>query len=221
MSPLDPPRPTDYVFQQIARTGRALGVDYTRNRAEAARWYRDQAGGLSWDPISHRATSMDAHRIMASDPSHLVGSINPTSIGRMYMFFYDPKHKLTLPYYDRFPLVFPFGMYDDGFIGMNMHYLSRPARAKLMDALYTVQNNRRHDDTTKLKISYGLLSSAAKYRWFVPTIHRYLAGHVRSRFLEIRPEYWDFALMLPTERFEKKSRSSVWRESAKIYNRGK
>ena len=25
--------------------------------------------------------------------------------GRMFMFFYDPKHKETLPYYDRFPLV--------------------------------------------------------------------------------------------------------------------
>ena len=25
-------------------------------------------------------------------------------IGSMQMFFYDPKHKETLPYYDRFPL---------------------------------------------------------------------------------------------------------------------
>ena len=24
--------------------------------------------------------------------------------GNMYMYFYDPKHKETLPYYDRFPL---------------------------------------------------------------------------------------------------------------------
>ncbi len=28
-------------------------------------------------------------------------------IGRLYMFLYDPKGKKELPYYDRFPLVFP------------------------------------------------------------------------------------------------------------------
>ena len=28
-------------------------------------------------------------------------------IGKMYFFIYDPKHKDTLPMYDRFPLVFP------------------------------------------------------------------------------------------------------------------
>ena len=26
-------------------------------------------------------------------------------MGDMYMFFYDPKHKETLPYYDTFPLI--------------------------------------------------------------------------------------------------------------------
>ena len=28
-----------------------------------------------------------------------------TVMGRMYMFFYDPKLRETLPYYDAFPLV--------------------------------------------------------------------------------------------------------------------
>ena len=26
-------------------------------------------------------------------------------VGHMYFFYYDPKHKEKLPYYDRFPLV--------------------------------------------------------------------------------------------------------------------
>ena len=30
-----------------------------------------------------------------------------TVIGKMFFFEYDPKHKATLPIYDRFPLVFP------------------------------------------------------------------------------------------------------------------
>ena len=39
--------------------------------------------------------------------------------GKMYVFFYDPKTKATLPYYDRFPLVFPFSRTEDGFIGLD------------------------------------------------------------------------------------------------------
>ena len=44
-------------------------------------------------------------------------------LGRMYMFYYDPKHKKTLKTYDRFPLIFPIKKESDGFIGMNFHYL--------------------------------------------------------------------------------------------------
>ena len=28
-------------------------------------------------------------------------------LGKMYMFFYDAKHKKTLPYWDRFPVMIP------------------------------------------------------------------------------------------------------------------
>ena len=44
--------------------------------------------------------------------------------GRLNMFFYSPKHKDKLPYYDRFPLVLPLERYRGGFMGINMHYLS-------------------------------------------------------------------------------------------------
>ena len=40
--------------------------------------------------------------------------------GNMYMFFYDPKTKDKLPYYDRFPLVFPFRKTENGFMGLNL-----------------------------------------------------------------------------------------------------
>ena len=35
--------------------------------------------------------------------------------GRLYMFQYDPKGADTLPYYDMFPLVFPFEIQSDFF----------------------------------------------------------------------------------------------------------
>ena len=34
--------------------------------------------------------------------------------GRLNMFFYDPKWKKKLPYYDTFPLVLPIEKYPDG-----------------------------------------------------------------------------------------------------------
>ena len=46
-----------------------------------------------------------------------------TAVGSMYMYFYDPKHKATLPYYDRFPLTIVVGEAPGGFYGLNLHYL--------------------------------------------------------------------------------------------------
>ena len=43
--------------------------------------------------------------------------------GRLNVFFYDPKFKATLPYYDRFPLVLPLKGTSNGFIGINFHFL--------------------------------------------------------------------------------------------------
>ena len=63
-------------------------------------------------------------------------------MGKMYMFFYDPKHKATLPYYDRFPLVIPIERYPDGFLGLNMHYLAPKLRLSLLEGLMKIRNNQ-------------------------------------------------------------------------------
>lgn len=41
---------------------------------------------------------------------------NRVGSGQMYMFYYDPKHKKTLPYYDRFPLIIMVGPAEGGFM---------------------------------------------------------------------------------------------------------
>jgi hypothetical protein len=135
--------------------------------------------------------------------------------GIMNLFGYDPKHKETLPYYDRFPLIFPFKRVKGGFLGINLHYLPLPLRAKLMDGLYSLANNRNYDEKTKLKISYDILNGASKYKYFKPCIKHYLTPHIRSRFVEIYSSEWDIALFLPTERFVGASKSSVYSDSRK------
>ena len=144
-----------------------------------------------------------------------VGTVLRTNIspGNMYMFYYDPKYKRTLPYYDMFPLVFPINRIDNGFLGLNMHYLPLPLRAKLMDALYTTTTNTKFDETTKLKVNYETLAKTQRMNYFKPCIKHYLMDHVRSKFILVLPSEWDIALFLPTARFEKASESQVWADS--------
>ena len=52
-----------------------------------------------------------------------IGEFLTPEIGKMYLFQYDAKHKKILPYWDRFPLIFPFDYAKDGFYGINLHYL--------------------------------------------------------------------------------------------------
>ena len=99
---------------------------------------------------------------------------------------------------------------------MNLHYLPPTLRARLMDALYDLSSNNRYDESTRLKLSYDILNSAAKFKFFKPTIKMYLNKHVRSRFLLIDSVEWDMALFLPTERFEKAGKSTVWADSRRM-----
>lgn len=194
---------TSYIFQQLANKGKAEGIDETIRQKDTRTWFRQAAQDVR---------TVNKNRMM-NDKVNIKPIINIKSIGKMYMFFYDPKHKVTLPYYDTFPLIFPLKFYDDGFLGINLHYLPPVLRAKLMDALYKTSNNQRYDETTKLKISYDILNSASKYKWFEPCVKRYLWDHVRSKYLNIEPRMWDAALFLPTERFKKATKQTVWKDS--------
>ena len=60
----------------------------------------------------------------------------------MYFFNYDPKHKETLPYYDRYPLVICVKLLPDGFHGLNLHYLPPMQRAGLLTKLEEVASNK-------------------------------------------------------------------------------
>jgi hypothetical protein len=82
-----------------------------------------------------------------------------------------------------------------------------------MDALYDVATNESFNETTKLKVSYSILKKASKFKFFEPTIHRYLYTHVQSRFLKVTADEWDTAIFLPLERFEKQSTQAVYAES--------
>jgi hypothetical protein len=136
--------------------------------------------------------------------------IDATSIGSMYTYVYDPKWKTVLPYYDTYPLVFVIGLYSNGFLGINLHYLPPRLRAELMDALHDIRSNDRYDATTKLQVSYQVLNTASKYRYFKPCVKRYLWSHVVSAYVLIPPDEWDLAVVIPTQKFQKATENTVW-----------
>lgn len=191
------------IFDEVLTKGVRAGQIPARTD-DARKWYRDTAQSYK---------RLDERQLMKSDTERLTNRI---MVGSMYMYYYDPKHKATLPYYDRFPLVFPYKKVPGGFMGINMHYLPLIYRAKLMDALYDVANNQRFDETTKLKMNYSVLNNAAKFKYFAPCVKHYLNDHVRSRFLYVYPSEWDISLFLPLERFQGASKQQVWADSKKL-----
>lgn len=206
------------VFDELLTKGVRSGQIPSRTQG-AREWYRNAARNYSTSirKGGTREGRTDFARInekkfISQEPSRLVTSLDP---GNMYMFMYDPKWKDTLPFYDKFPLIFPISVESDRFMGINLHYLPLQLRAKLMDALYETKTNNKYDESTKLKISYDILKGAARFKYFAPCIKQYLFKQMQSKFMYIYPSEWDICLFLPLERFEKASKTQVWSQTKK------
>ena len=194
------------LFDEILTKGVRAGQIPARENT-AREWYRDTA--RTFGRVNERS-------LMRGDASRLTSR---PMIGQMYMYYYDAKHKATLPYFDRFPLVFPYKIVKGGFMGINLHYLPLTYRAQLMDALYDTATNTRYDESTRLRLNYNILSSAAKFRYFKPCVKHYLTSQLKSRFLYVYPSEWDIALFLPLERFQGASKTKVFADSRKSIGR--
>ena len=167
------------------------------------------ATARDWLKAKIQNLSVDANTLM-QDKDSLKDS---TIIGKMYFYYYDPKTKEKLQYYDRFPLVIPVEEYKDGFLGLNLHYIHPKNRVILLDKLSETLSNNKYDEKTKFRVSYDFLKSASKAFEATPCIKRYLFNHVKSRFLQINADEWDIAALLPVEDFKGASMSQVYNDS--------
>jgi hypothetical protein len=181
-----------------------------KTRAKVSKnWFLNKAKGL-FGPIDRR-------ELMKTPP--IQERLKVVS-GRMYMFYYDPRHKKTLPYYDRFPVIIMVEEAPGGFYGLNLHYLPPLLRARLLDKLMELSTSRRFDENTKLKISYQLLKNASKYKAFKPCFKRYLISHVKSRFGHVPANEWERVALLPVALWTKASAEQVYKDSRKIIKNG-
>lgn len=151
-------------------------------------------------------------RSLMSDSKKLTNTLIP---GEMYLFYYDPKHKETLPYFDRLPLVLPFRRVKDGFYGINIHYMPYLMRYNLLAKLSEYTNNDKYDDTTRLRISWSILTQFSRSAPITESVKHYLSDHIKSRFLRISYPDWVTVSQLPIEQFEGANKTVVWRNSRK------
>ena len=175
-------------------------VDKQGGTQKSASWYQKAVASM--------ADRLTANKLMSQ--GKLTSRPN---IGLLNLFFYDPKYKKTLPYYDTFPLVLPLEAIPGGFSGLNFHYLPPGLRFRLLDQMQRFATNNKMDSTTRLNVSYSGVKSIPLVK---PTIKKYLYKHVRSSFLKIDLTQAAIAVYLPVQQFQKSSAASVYAAARRV-----
>ena len=177
--------------------------DLKNASAKSKTWFQQQLLTLNSKNVTQR-------QVLNSPSVKVKQSITP---GSLYMYIYDPKLKDELPYYDRFPLVFPYKTVKGGFMGLNMHYLPYQPRVMLLQRLMDFATDRDLSENTRIRYSWALIGGAAKFKWAEPCIKHYLYSHVKSSFRKIDAPDWATAMLLPVEQFVGASKAKVWSDS--------
>ena len=181
--------------------------DAVKNNADGAnksfKWYQQQVSKLG---------NVSENQLMKETKQ-----TNTFVRGGMYLFAYNPKLREKLPYYDMFPLVIPFKKLDEGFLGVNLHYLPYLVRFKVLQSLSDLTTDEKLDENTRVNLSWRLMESFSKLNPIKACVKHYLTNNIQSRFLNIPYPDWVIASQLPVENFIKKNKSFVWRETGKKY----
>lgn len=126
-------------------------------------------------------------------------------VGNLYAFKYDPKTKDKLPMYDKFPLAIILELKPGGFLGLNLHYLSKGQRGAMLSIFDKYRNNYRLKENISAGTSVNWVNLMAELdgtgKEAIPRacLKRYLFSHCQSRFVEIRPDEYDKAIQLPID----------------------
>ena len=199
------------IFNRLELQAFRAGI--TPRTDESRAWFMNKAKNMR---------SINRQALIKEDPliqRNALKNLSRTGlVGTMQMFFYDPKHKEKLPYYDLFPLIVVVGPAEGGFYGLNLHYLPPILRAKMLDALMETANMKATDDA-KFQITYKKLQAVSKLKWYEPCFKHYLTKHVKRKFAEVPMPEWEIATFLPTAQFRKANSKKVYADSRKRIGR--
>mgnify|MGYP001361153580 CR=1 FL=1 len=186
------------LFQTVEQEAFRAGI--TPRTRQSRDWFRKKVSNMR---VNRRSLMREDEIIMR----------NRGGVGGMYMFFYDPKTKATLPYWDNFPLIIFVESIKGGFYGLNLHYLPMTLRAKFLDGLMDQTNNNKYDETTRFELSYEYLKRASKLKYFKPCFKHYLTKQVEGSLAYVPAPEWEIATFLPTQQFSQASQQQVWKDS--------
>lgn len=136
--------------------------------------------------------------------------------GSIYAYVYDAKHKDTLPFWDKFPLMIYLGDYTakNGnrlLLGLNLHYIPPKARQEFLENLLVHATTNTITNKTRLKINW---SQVKNMKGADQMIKAYLPGHIKGSMTEIKPSDWVNVIFMPVQQFMSKgkrfSSRKVW-----------
>ena len=174
-------------------------TDKQGSTTKSASWYKNA--------ISSIGEKITANKLMSQ--GKLTARPN---IGLLNLFFYDPKYKETLPYYDTFPLVLPLEAIKGGFSGLNFHYLAPATRLRLLENMQRYATSPKLD-VARFDVSWNRVKNIPLAK---ATIKKYLYKHVRSSFLRIDLQQAAIACYLPVQQFQKRPAASVYAASRRF-----
>ena len=141
------------------------------------------------------ARTISAQRKIAFD--YLFDSVtDDVMVGDFFIFEYDPKYRQFLKHWDKYPLVLVMDIYDNGFLGANLHYTTQKQRMIIAKKFL----NRNVSIPSKL-------------------LHRYIFNRADNMFFKVpEKELVEFAA-LPIEEFRDSKNRFV--SAAKVQQSGK
>ncbi len=186
----------------LERLDKESPSELQRRTNESMRWFTSQLRNIKTKPESFfKKSNQSKSRIYLE--------------GRMYMFFYNAKWKDKLPYWDRFPCTIILETYQNGFLGLNLHYIPPRLRALFLDEAFEYVK-AEETETERFTLKYEIVNASAKLKFGKACIKRYLFSQMDSAALEIEPDYWDIAAMLPMAQFQKQSVIDVYKDSREM-----
>lgn len=141
--------------------------------------------------------------------------------GRMFTFFYNPKTKAKLPYYDITPLIITLPIEEENpsgrILGINLHYIEPELRAELIDRLLQFAYAKKGEKNPPkgvgfFRVDYSLLN-ARRFVFGIPCVRSYDPARIIGRPVLIPANEWGNAVALPYNNFVKANENRVWLES--------
>ena len=172
----------------------------------SAKWFQDKIKGLKGE-VKNRFSSTNAAKFYReSEKINDAVFKRRVSLGDLFCYYYNPKYKDVLPYYDMFPMIMLLSAEKETFLGINFHYLRPKWRAILLDRV-----------TAKIGGGLPKWSKLRQIKQIAPTIKRYRYDHIMRKVVPIEENEQEIAIFLPTERFKKAGKTKVWSESERKF----